>query len=93
MAALCAAVLGLFRILDRGGGEFFVPSPVIGGLTWSDSRVAAPIAVMLEPRSVWYYDVFWLQYTLRNIQIKTGLVAHSSTLSIFYNSSLFIYML
>ena len=51
--ALCAAVLELFRILDRGGwGEFFVPSPVIGGLTWSDSSALAERAALLpcKPR-------------------------------------------
>ena len=31
-AALCAAVLELFNILDRGGGAFLVTSPVIGGV-------------------------------------------------------------
>ena len=45
-AALCAAVLELFKILDRGRA-FFVLSPVIGGLTWSDSCALAERAVLL----------------------------------------------
>ena len=66
-------------------------------------KYAAPSATQSSSRShcrkggtlgsVWYYDIFWLQYTLRNLQIKTGLVALSPTLIIFYNSSLPMYML
>ena len=50
-AALCAAVLELFMTLDRGG-EFFAPSPVICGLTWSDSFALAERAALLpcKPR-------------------------------------------
>ena len=49
-AALCAAVLELFMTLDRGG-EFFAPSPVIGGSTWSDSSLAERAALLpCKPR-------------------------------------------
>ena len=50
-AALRAAVLELFMTLDRGG-EFFAPSSVICGLTWSDSFALAGRATLLlcKPR-------------------------------------------
>ena len=36
--------------IDRGG-EFFAPSPVIGGLTWSDSSLAERAALLpCKPR-------------------------------------------
>ena len=49
-AALCAAVLELFMTLDRGD-EFFASSPVICGLTWSDSSLAERAALQpCKPR-------------------------------------------
>ena len=47
-AALCATVfVGVFQDLRQGRGAFFVPSPVIDRLTWSDSFALAERAALL----------------------------------------------
>ena len=42
---------GVIQISDGGGGAFFVTSPVIGGLTWSDSFALAERTALLPCNS------------------------------------------
>ena len=52
---------GSYTEVGVGGGEFFVPSPVIGGLTWSDSFALAERAALLpcKPRPLGLGDGWW----------------------------------
>ena len=78
-AALCAAVLELFKILDRGG-RFSTHPQSLAGLTWSDYFDLAEGAALLpcKPRPLGLGDDWWGWDTF-NVNTNGG---HSISVSV-----------